>query len=444
MKKITLSLILLLISIVAFSQETKGELAEYDRNSLATILVFHGEDEFGQDIFDAFIAMPLPDKYDDHSLSFKIIENEKIVGVRGKKKQGLYKAKHGKVLTKKEVRKNGEKIEELLNEAECGKHMVSKWFNLKGDSQNNATFDMSVVAKRGQYNATDIDVALASQTARGVAMLSDMGEELIGNTYILVNDITYVTAEERAEAAKIAMSVIGGLLGGLTGNTDAANDFVQTTSAIADSFTGFTVKTHSYLYRLQWNDSIASVFYNDHYTNVPNPEKIYKFLNDKNTYKVKYVAHEYEFDEKSTLKGKYDRKELCKMICTRSIDKNISALQLQYEDFKIKTPVYSLEYNKKGKLVGYNIKVGLKESISEKSKFQIVEKRIDPETNRTTYKYVATVKPIKGKIWDNRYNAVQESGEGSELQYTTFKKVGGGEILPGMLAIEGKYRKVKE
>ena len=132
------------------------------------------------------------------------------------------------------------------------------------------------------------------------------------------------------------------------------------------------------------------------------------------------------------------------MICTRSIDKNISALQLQYEDFKIKTPVYSLEYNKKGKLVGYNIKVGLKESISEKSKFQIVEKRIDPETNRTTYKYVATVKPIKGKIWDNRYNAVQESGEGSELQYTTFKKVGGGEILPGMLAIEGKYRKVKE
>ena len=46
-------------------------------------------------------------------------------------------------------------------------------------------------------------------------------------------------------------------------------------------------------------------------------------------------------------------------------------------------------------------------------------------------------------IWDNRYNAVTEQGVGSELTYTTFKKKAGGEILPGMLLIEGKYRKVK-
>ena len=94
--------------------------------------------------------------------------------------------------------------------------------------------------------------------------------------------------------------------------------------------------------------------------------------------------------------------------------------------------------------MGYNIKIGLKEGITEKSKFQVVEKRFDPETNRTSYKYVATIKPEKGKIWDNRYNAAEEQAEGSDRSYTTFKKVSGGEILPGMLSIEGKYRKVKE
>lgn len=442
MKKLYFFVAILLLSVSMMAQTSQGELKEYDRNALATILVFHPEDEFGNDIFDAFIVMPTPDKYDDHSIYFNTIDNSTIKGVM-KKKYGLYKAKHGKVLTSKEIQKNADKIEELINKAECGKHMVAKWFNLKGDSLHTSTFDMSLIGARGQYNATDIDVAIANQTARGSALLSDMGEELIGNTYLLVNDITYVTAEERAAAAKKAMSVIGGILGGL-GMGDLGKSVSGVTNLVADAFTGFTVKTHSYLYQLQWNDSIASIFYNDYYTAEPNEEKITRFLDDTTSFKLKYVAHEYEFDEKSTLKGKYDRKELVKMVCTRSIDKNIAALQLQYEDFKVKTPVYSIEYNDKGKVVGYNIKIGLKEGITEKSKFQVVEKRLDPETNRTTYKYVATIKPEKGKIWDNRYNAVEEQAEGADRSYTTFKKVSGGEILPGMLSIEGKYRKVKE
>ena len=100
--------------------------------------------------------------------------------------------------------------------------------------------------------------------------------------------------------------------------------------------------------------------------------------------------------------------------------------------------------NGNGKVTGYTAKIGLKEGISDKSKFQVVQRQMNPETNHTEYKYVATVKPEKGKIWDNRYNAVTEKSEGSELTVTTFKKVAGGEILPGMLLIEGKYRKVKE
>ena len=442
MKRIEVIICAWLLCLPMIAQETTGELKEYDRNALATILVFHPEDEFGNDIFDAFIVMPTPDKYDDHSIYFNTIDNSTISGVV-RKKYGLYKAKHGKILSKKEIQKNADKIQELLNNAECGKYMVSKWFNLKGDSLHTSTFDMSLVAERGQYNATDMDVALAEQTARGKAMLSDMGEELISNTYLLVNDITYVTAEERAAAAKKAMSIVGGILGGL-GMGDLGNSMSGLTNVVADAFTGFTVKTHSYLYQLQWNDSIAAVFYKNYYTGVPDEEKITRFLEDTTSFKLKYVAHEYEFDEKSTIKGKYDRKELIKMVCTRSIDKNIAALQLQYEDFKVKTPIYSIETNDKGKVIGYNVKIGMKEGVTEKSKFQVVEKRIDPETNRTTYKYIATIKPEKGKIWDNRYNAVLEEAEGADRSYTTFKKVSGGEILPGMLAIEGKYRKVKE
>ena len=267
------------------------------------------------------------------------------------------------------------------------------------------------------------------------------GEELLNNTFVLVNDITYVTAEQEAEAAKVAIGVVGGILDAFTGG-NSGRQMAQTAGKIADSFTGFKVKTHSYLYRLEWNDSIAAIFYQFHYTGVPDSAKMQAFMDDKTTYRLKYVAHEYEFDKKSVLKGKYSRTELVRTICARSMDKNIVALAKQYEDFKVKTPVYSVLTNERGKIEGYAAKIGMKEGITEASKFQVVQRIIDPETGKSKYKYIATVKPKKGQIWDNRYNAVLEQDEGATLPYTTFVKTAGGEILPGMLLIEGKYRKI--
>jgi hypothetical protein len=86
----------------------------------------------------------------------------------------------------------------------------------------------------------------------------------------------------------------------------------------------------------------------------------------------------------------------------------------------------------------------MKEGITEASKFQVIQRVEDPKTGKTTYKYVASVRPVKGKIWDNRYNAVLEEADGATLPYTTFTKTAGGEILPGMLLVEGKYTKVTQ
>ncbi len=443
MKKAFIVVALGLIFSPLVAQENTGELAKYARNSLSSMMVYHPEDEMASYIFTAFDSIPIPDKYDDHNFGFRVVVNDSIRGVQ-RKRAGLIKAEYGKVLSKADVRKNAAALEKLLNNAQCGKIMVAKWFNMAAiDSTEIPVFNTALIQERGQYNASDIDVEQAMLTARGVAALSDAGEELIGNTYMLVNDITYVTAEERAAAAKIALTIIGGIFDALTGGS-AGSDLAETAGDIADKFTGFTVKTHSYLYQLQWNDSIAAIFYNNYYSSTPNLEKIRAFLADTSTFKVKYVAHEYEFDGKSTLKGKYERPELVKMVCTRSLDKNIAALQLQYEDFKVKTPIYEVLTNEKGKVTGYTAKIGMKEGVTEKTKFLVLQRRLDPETNRTTYRRVATLKPVKGKIWDNRYNAVLEGDEGSELTATTFKKVSGGEILPGMLIIEGNYKKAKE
>lgn len=435
------TILILFCACMVLSVCAQDEMA-YRRNSLATMLVYHPEDEFGFEIYKAFDSLPIPDKYDDHTISgARVIDNSTVSGLQ-RKETGYYKATYGHQLTAAELRKNAQYTEDLLNQTEMAKKMVAKWFGFNGHTVSDATFNTSLISSRGQYNASDVDVALAVQTTRGLASLSDAGEELLNNTFVLVNDITYVTAEQEAEAAKVAMGVIGGIFDALTGGK-SGQQMAQTAGKIADSFTGFKVKTHSYLYQLEWNDSIAAIFYRYHYTGVPDSAKVQAFLDDKTTYRLKYVAHEYEFDKKSVLKGKYSRTELVRTICARSMDKNIVALAKQYEDFKVKTPVYQVLTNSRGKIEGYAAKIGMKEGISETSKFQVVQRIQDAETGKTRYKYIATVKPKKGQIWDNRYNAVLEEEDGATLPYTTFVKTAGGEILPGMLLIEGKYRKIE-
>ena len=269
------------------------------------MIVYHPEDEFGDDILIAFDSRPLPDTYDGHEAGFKMIDNSRIAGVQ-LRDSGFYKATYGHALTQQELKKNAQKMEDLLNSNNVGRIMVGKWFNLHGESVETAVFNTDLIALRGQYNASDVDVNVALQTTRGLATLSDAGEELIANTFVLINDITYVTAEQEAAAAKAAMAVIGGIFDGLFGG-NTGRDLYNTTAAIADSFTGFKVKTHSYLFQLQWNDSIANIFYHNYYTATPDSAKIAAFLQDNSLFRLKYVAHEYEFDKKSVLKGQYER-----------------------------------------------------------------------------------------------------------------------------------------
>lgn len=434
----------LLIAAICWTSVLAQDAMDYRRNALGQVMVYHPEDEFGADIYAAWDSIPFPDKFDQHTIeAVQILVNDSIEGAQ-KRRSGLNKAMYGHtLLNKAEVKANAAAIEQWLNDQEVGKAMVAKWFNLQGTDENDMVFNTELIQLRGQYNASDVDVEKALLTARGLTMLSDAGEELIGHTFLLINDITYITAEQRAAATKATMSVLGGILDILSGG-DSGKQMANTVGEIADSFTGFKVITNSYLYRLEWNDSIAAMFYYNYYTSTPNAEKIRAFMADNSLFRVRYVAHESEYAEKTELKGRYERSELIKTECTRSIDKNIAALQLQYEDFKVKTPVYAVEYDQKGRVMGYSAKIGLKEGVNEKSTYQVIRREQDPETGKTTYRYIASLKPIKGMIWDNRYNAVLEQAEGADRTVTLFKKTGGGEILPGMLIIEGKYKKVTE
>lgn len=403
-------------------------------------MVYHPEDEFANEIYEAYMSRPIPDKFNNHNLKYTYMS---FADVKDEQGNGLVKEEYGNILKKDEIQKNGEIIESYLNKLRFPTLMVAKWFNLHGNDTIGYSFDMSLVQERGFYDATLLDVERAKQTMRGLYAIADAGEELIGNTYVLVNDMTYITAEERAMMAVAVTDGIDTIVGIFGIDVDLSTIVAK----YASMFTGFTVKNHSYLLRLVWNDSIASKFYNDYYTEEWDPNKIKAFLADTTTFRLEYVAHELEFGAKTTLKGKYERPYLAKMLTARSIDKNIASLQKDYEDFKVKTPIIEVLYNKKGKIEGYAAQIGTKEGIDNKSEFEVVRESFNPETGQTEYKRVAKLK-VKGKIWDNQYMAdelaAEDKNDASDLKYTVLKKASGGDVYPGMLIIEGKYKKAKD
>jgi len=332
-----------------------------------------------------------------------------------------------------EQQKDG--IEKFITQNDIGRRLVAQWFNR---DNRTGTFDMNLVAQRGFYDASALDIRMADQTARGRVMLADAGEELIGNTFVIVNDIRYVDKEEQAD---IAAGIFGAIAvaAALTGTDvgDAVSSVSSLGMKISEQIVGFKVNVTSYLYRLDWTDGIAGAFYQNYWMDKSSPDAARKtaFDSDRRTFTVSYVGSQTVASGKTSMRGVSTsneataRREMIKKVCTRAIDASIVQLQRNFDEFKVKTP-----------LVGtapVTAEIGRKEGVTEDSKYEVLEKHEDA-TGRTSYKRVGTIAPVKGKIWDNRYLAVEEGFEGAKLGATEFRKLSGGDFYPGMLIREIK------
>ncbi len=441
MKRYSLYILCSLLTIAsAWAQDDKHNVQPYHRNAMAQMLIYNIEDEFGYDVYKIFMNLPTLEKFDDHNIEFRVIDNQKIKGVRSDGEKGLYHkdgSSENLELSPAEKKKNAQAILNTLNQANVGKRLVAKWFDLHGNDYNDATFSSKLLDQRSSYNVTISDAELARYTVEGVNVAAAASEEMIENTFVLVTEMTYRTAEARADAAKVALGVIGGIFDGLTGK-NYGERAAELAGDIADQFTGFKVKTTSYLFQLVWNDSIANHFYEYCYTETPDKDKISYFASKQLKYNLKYIGCTDSKAEKTETKDKYGRTELLRFISQRSIDKNIANLQSTYPEFRIKTPIVAVEYDKKGKLAGYRALVGQKEGVSETRTYEVLEMKVNPK-GKVTYTQVAKIKPIANQIWDNRFDALLENDFDVAVEGTLFKVVtnaSGKQIVPGMLIRE--------
>jgi hypothetical protein len=282
---------------------------------------------------------------------------------------------------------------------------------------------MQLIADRGQYDASSMQVNIAKGTARGTAALADAGEELIGNTFVVVSKLNFSANEPAArvirDAAKLAAANLPAM--GKTLAETAADGVYKKTKD------GYTVFTSAYLFKLKWNDSIEAVFYNDLWNDPSAPSADKKTAFDNANFEMEFVGQS-KASSMVLFSGK-DRgpEKIIELATIRNVDNVYAKLQKEYDVFKTKTPLYT----------GFPItaKIGLKEGLEVGDKFDVLEQVMDPETGRTKYVVKGRITVAKGQIWDNRY-ALADEGSGEEkpqqdIDKTTFN--GGKNYLSGML-----------
>lgn len=405
MKRLNIALLFLATSLLAAHAQDNNEVAKYRRSSIYSLLVNHTDQKFASEIKEAFLQIPVPDKFNDHNLSVKVLNLE----------TKLDKAKSDK---------ENAQITQFLTDNKVASRLVGKWF---GRDLYTGTCNMELVKERGLYNATEFDKQLASRSARGIAMLQDAGEELIGNTFVIVNDIRYVDKQKKAKAFGTFLKVLGTIAEAATGAN--VTDITDNVGDMIETIKGFSVRINTFLYKLDWNDEQANLFYQEQYASQPNDEKRINFEKARNDYKLKYVGKVESRGGSVSFMGINEDEPvvMVRKACQRAIDENVVDLQREYIEFRSKSPLVSTE-----PLTAY---IGMKEGVTESSRFEVLQP-VEKEDGSVDYERVGIVEPIKGLIWDNRYMAEEEGAAGATLGFTTFRAVSGKDFNKGMLLRE--------
>ncbi len=421
---------------------TQSTELKYRRSSLHLILL-ESEDFPRKDVvIKAYHEAPFPDKYNNHEIAVKgvnptsylLTDAEKVTA--GTKKTGMsaFGANLLSGATAGIVDKDAGDMpivtDKIVKDKKIANQLVAKWFNRQADG----SFDMKLVGERGSYDATEMQANIAKGSARGTSSLSDAGEELIGNTFVVLTKLKFISNEPIAAAIREVAKLKAGSLPAMF--QPAAYKLLD--MAYNKAKEGYSVWTTSYLYKLKWNDSTAAIFYNDMW--IDKGAKIDKkriaAFDNSNLFQMQYIGSEKSSSLVTfSLKETRTEDQVVELATVRNVEHVFAKLQKTYEVFKPKTPIYSGE--------PVTAKIGMKEGLEGGEKFEVLEQTVDPKTRLTAYVKKGTVTVDKKQIWDNRFNAGEEVSTGDNkdkdkkdkdkpvIDRTYFK--GGGKFYAGML-----------
>ena len=395
----------------------------YRRSSLCVFLIEEAGMPMRDSIRMAFLTSPIPDKYNDHNVvGDRIIDREvygeltdadraaflaaakaePVVGEDGtlevpkKKGGGFGSFMKGMIglptltgsasdLSKDDY---GAVAYRYIRENAVAKRLADGWF-LEGDS----VFSMRRVQERGLYGASAFDIETARNSARGRAMLEDIGEDLIGNTFVLVSRYRYMSKDELAAEIDAIAQAAAELAGGGYASLAAS---AATLAVKASLGAGDYVKSTAYLFKLRWNPEVAGRLYGELWGDR-------EAYDNSDLFSLRYIGSESAWaNVKAGIFTDKSEAELIRIATINASDATIAKLAKKNDVFKTKTPLIVDEEG------GIYARIGLKEGLEAGDRFEVLERVWDEKKGRTVYVKRGEVKVAKDQIWDNRYMADEE------------------------------------
>ena len=362
MKK-QLSLVLILIfplfsisqNIEESAKKAKSYVSsEYDRNAV-TLVGLDFKENLSGDVYKKVSALVVPDKYYDNTIEGNIL------------KPGVSRESVSNQFTGLDEKK----IPQWLNDNKVGQKILSVWFNRQADG----SFNVETLKERGLFNANDNDFMIASASKRGESALMDMGMQLVNQSYVLVFDYTDIMDmtqyydKNEVPAEKRVMN-------------------------------GYRSTVNSYLFKLDFSDSVAATFFQNYWMGANDPNAAGKKDAFENAaFPFVFVSKQHnditstQYNEGQTLAPKVQKTkdELLEQLANTTLEAVTTDIENQRQEFRVKAMVSSVH--------PISAKIGKKEGLKFDHRYFVLENRT--RSNGTLYsKRVAVVKSMS--VADNR------------------------------------------
>lgn len=435
MKNIVLSLLVLFPSMMMGKNVANDQ---YRRNSLCSFFLAESKTDVratSNFIVDAFNSYVFPAKFNNHNIGttnildlseVPVISSYRDKAIKGNK-MGLGKALGSAFLSTVKISStsqdgknreiyNGDeyaqqddyyrydlpaRIMKYVDDSKLANYLIAKWFNASSNQVDGSYYNMDLIQERGAYNASELEKLRVKETVRGHAILEDAGMELIPNTYVTFTVFEFYSLSKMLDDLNKKQNQETGLVNGIS-------QFSKQTKALANSFagkSGYNVIARTYLFKLEWDKEDETVFINEYWN-----ASVDKLLNS-NRFHLKYMGFQkssvwYSAKTESTFDVTANA-PLVSQATNRAIDECLAKLMDDFEDFRVKSPLIDVDAN------NITAFIGIKEGITKKSRFEVLEKIFDQDKNRFKYHKVGTLKVDKDKIWDNRFTieGIETNGE---------------------------------
>lgn len=363
------------------------------------------------------------------------------------------------------------KINKYLEDCHIPGYLVTKWFNMSDNRVDDSFFNMDLIMERGAYGATTLDRLRSNESLRKSTLLMDAGMDLIPNTFLVLIRLNYMSfkewhlmlaeeyrklaekqekkarEEDKHSVAGISVRIVRDEAGEAKRKEDllksaAMNRELADKQVVeaAEDGEGYIVSATTYLYQLIWDNQISDDFLSKYY-NMDTPQD----LISNNVFHVKYVGRmNCQTMLKESVLLNYEENQILKDVTLEVIDKAFAKLQRKYEDFAVKAPIIDVEGNFATAFVG------LKEGITSRSKFDVLELNYNEKKDIYRYEKVGSLSVDKKRVWDNRYggnrleilsddeNGEQDDIEGANGVDRSYFKITGGKVSPGMIIRQSK------